>query len=734
MPTSRKDGRRLTGYIADANPVIDTDQEVPTVHGEDNNNEADHEQEEEEVDDTSSELSVPDAEIDFDMVYALYTFAATVEGQASIVKGDALTLLDDTNSYWWLVKVLKTAEIGYIPAEIIETPFERLARLNSHRNAQLTRPSSTDITIKITRTPSKQQRRVTLSRAVQFQSQIMFNYSDDEEEYQVEYDHWQMDRHEDESDGEESTSTLASDIDEDPYHFYHKEQDEDEYPVFDSPVNEEFDSHLTPLKDTADNNNTKLKIYAGHHFEEYKEFNINTHTTTTELIETAIDAFDIYDVDERDYYLGVQSMSGDDYTMIPTDRPLDIYQSLTNNTPMPNLKRAKRISLMMSGSSSFMNHDEEVEESARFYLYSKPRRMEDDGEIQVKVSLESSHHKLIKIPPTTPVIHATSFLLERFHVLDGVAVGSDRDSLNMGSQDVITYQLYLYDDKKEYALPSSATLSEVLGNQMPPIQYRRHSNLNRLSISISINPPHENETYFILRPIQKAIKQELKPTHQEEEEEKEEEETHVSNENPVHHRAIRHDTPMPRREHASTPEPIADKPPQITFTSESPIDFGFDSPTPQDIQQEQQEQQPDSITEITPKVIHQQEQSDSTSEITPKVTHQQEQPVLTTTTTPTPKVIQQEQSIPATTEAHNDIQQQTAVKRPESTIYHHDFGMRDLMILIREKSRPNQPKPRKSTIGDLRGEITHVFKDTHGRLDQLEKELDDILAIAINMP
>lgn len=74
-------------------------------------------------DDDESEgsvLSVPDPNIDFDLVYALHTFAATVEGQASVVKGDALTLLDDSNSYWWLVKVLKTSEVGYIPAENIE--------------------------------------------------------------------------------------------------------------------------------------------------------------------------------------------------------------------------------------------------------------------------------------------------------------------------------------------------------------------------------------------------------------------------------------------------------------------------------------------------------------------------------------------------------------------------------------------------------------------------------------
>jgi hypothetical protein len=88
-------------------------------------------------DDRSSSLSIPNESIDFDLVYSLHSFAATVEGQASVVKGDSLFLMDDTNSYWWLVRVLKTQDVGYIPAENIETPFERLARLNKHRNVDV---------------------------------------------------------------------------------------------------------------------------------------------------------------------------------------------------------------------------------------------------------------------------------------------------------------------------------------------------------------------------------------------------------------------------------------------------------------------------------------------------------------------------------------------------------------------------------------------------------------------
>ncbi|CAJ0754555.1 22727_t:CDS:2, partial [Entrophospora sp. SA101] len=69
---------------------------------------------------SSSSSSIIDEDIDFDLVYSMHTFEATVEGQASVEKGDSLTLLDDSNIYWWLVKLTKNGKTGYIPAEIIE--------------------------------------------------------------------------------------------------------------------------------------------------------------------------------------------------------------------------------------------------------------------------------------------------------------------------------------------------------------------------------------------------------------------------------------------------------------------------------------------------------------------------------------------------------------------------------------------------------------------------------------
>jgi hypothetical protein len=118
----------------DARDMYNSDEEHSVLE---DDSDGEEREEEYEDDDRSSELSIPNESIDFDLVYALHSFAATVEGQANVVKGDSLFLMDDSNSYWWLVRVLKTQEVGYIPAENIETPFERLARLNKHRNVDV---------------------------------------------------------------------------------------------------------------------------------------------------------------------------------------------------------------------------------------------------------------------------------------------------------------------------------------------------------------------------------------------------------------------------------------------------------------------------------------------------------------------------------------------------------------------------------------------------------------------
>ncbi|KXT01548.1 hypothetical protein AC578_6361 [Pseudocercospora eumusae] len=132
-----------------------------------------------------------DAEdIDFEFVYALHTFVATVEGQANATKGDTMVLLDDSNSYWWLVRVVKDSSIGYLPAEHIETPTERLARLNKHRNIDLSATMLSDNSEK-SRNPLKKAMRRRNAKTVQFAAPTYveasdYEYSTDDEEQMIE--------------------------------------------------------------------------------------------------------------------------------------------------------------------------------------------------------------------------------------------------------------------------------------------------------------------------------------------------------------------------------------------------------------------------------------------------------------------------------------------------------------------------------------------------------------------
>ncbi|KAK4631941.1 Tip elongation aberrant protein Tea4 [Fulvia fulva] len=128
-------------------------------------------------------------DIDFEFVYALHTFVATVEGQANATKGDTMVLLDDSNSYWWLVRVVKDSSIGYLPAEHIETPTERLARLNKHRNIDLSATMLSDNSEK-SRNPLKKAMRRRNAKTVQFAAPTYveasdYDYDTEDEEAQM---------------------------------------------------------------------------------------------------------------------------------------------------------------------------------------------------------------------------------------------------------------------------------------------------------------------------------------------------------------------------------------------------------------------------------------------------------------------------------------------------------------------------------------------------------------------
>lgn len=77
----------------------------------------------------------------------------------------------------WLVRVVKDNSIGYLPAEHIETPTERLARLNKHRNIDLSATMLGD-TAEKTKNPLKKAMRRRNAKTVQFAQPQYFEPSD----------------------------------------------------------------------------------------------------------------------------------------------------------------------------------------------------------------------------------------------------------------------------------------------------------------------------------------------------------------------------------------------------------------------------------------------------------------------------------------------------------------------------------------------------------------------------
>ncbi|KAI9794104.1 MAG: hypothetical protein M1833_000469 [Piccolia ochrophora] len=149
-------------------------------------------------------------DIDFEFVYALHTFVATVEGQANATKGDTMVLLDDSNSYWWLVRVVKDSSIGYLPAEHIETPTERLARLNKHRNIDLSQTMLGDNPEK-SKNPLKKAMRRRNAKTVQFTAPTYVEASENEYSTEDGEHDGDVDGHEEEA----AEATAGSQVDQD---------------------------------------------------------------------------------------------------------------------------------------------------------------------------------------------------------------------------------------------------------------------------------------------------------------------------------------------------------------------------------------------------------------------------------------------------------------------------------------------------------------------------------------
>ena len=83
--------------------------------------------------------SSPPKELDPTKLYALYDFSGPDPSHLPLLKNESVLLLNDSDSYWWLVRKVDNNRIGFAPAEILETYTERLARLNCWKNEILER-------------------------------------------------------------------------------------------------------------------------------------------------------------------------------------------------------------------------------------------------------------------------------------------------------------------------------------------------------------------------------------------------------------------------------------------------------------------------------------------------------------------------------------------------------------------------------------------------------------------
>ncbi|OBZ85910.1 hypothetical protein A0J61_06041, partial [Choanephora cucurbitarum] len=421
----------------------DEDSTTPSQHliedeeeDEEEEDEEEDEEDEEDGSDFTSSPSIPDENINFDLVYTLHTFEATVDGQASVKKGDALTLLDDSNSYWWLIRDLKTSEVGYIPAENIETPFERLARLNKHRNVELT--SLEQAIHYIDKVPEKavlKKKKVLLSTSLDVQLQVLFTGENDDDIEDETYETWREEMLDDEDNVHDDDDDKNDSQENDVQPVTAANPKDDKLPIkqqIDNKINSTNDqsnskalplignevdqnqespqevtinNHAGPTRQSAreDSANSKvLRVYAGNVDvgASYYSVRVTETTSVDELLTSAMEKFHISQLETQqgrhfgkhsciEYYLTVKTRDGDEMILDPQDRPYAIHESLTAHltTPMPSLTQLRQFA---SGNDYVKRKKKRVSSEfyLQFFMHKRIKRVNDkSGQIHIKVSL-----------------------------------------------------------------------------------------------------------------------------------------------------------------------------------------------------------------------------------------------------------------------------------------------------------------------------------------------------------
>lgn len=99
--------------------------------------EDDDDDDDDEMNEDEFQPLAPPEEIDPSKLYALYPFQGPDPSHCQLFQDQSCVLLNDQDSYWWLVKRCNDGKIGFAPAEILETFPERLARLNCWKNENM---------------------------------------------------------------------------------------------------------------------------------------------------------------------------------------------------------------------------------------------------------------------------------------------------------------------------------------------------------------------------------------------------------------------------------------------------------------------------------------------------------------------------------------------------------------------------------------------------------------------
>ncbi|KAG2173794.1 hypothetical protein INT43_005214 [Umbelopsis isabellina] len=604
----------------------------------------------------TSSPSIPDENIDFDSVYALHAFVATVEGQVNARKGDALLLMEDENTYWWLVEVLHTGEIGYIPAENIETPYERLARLNKHRNIDNTIPlkDGTDIfhpaSAGTRRYPKNLFVEFGPSEVIEFEPETEEEMSDEQED---EYEWEDMDNdtryyEEEYDDRYERAYNNYDDIEELQDHIEHQPEkvrnllherikdrqleekrrneiyqaineshdssaldsiesesvsssDEDEIEMLN--INERISSEdrvvmhniskpkppvrlvesrtscssleITEVNPTSQTTTkivkrevlprskskdsimschtqlTVLRVFAGNIKQGtgFKTVMVNANTTAQELVKQAMVKFHIEDLDgetaHSEYYATVKGIDGHESTLDPEDKPLSIFQTLTNHltTPMPSLEHIKRLSntqqayVMRLG---VMEKDKSYQPIAshfgedsviRFYLHKRMKRASDRIEqVYIKISLfldspvpnlgsvgktsgflssrkkkytatmaEDANRvdKIICVNMKDLVSEVIYIALDKFHITNGVPDGP-KDSGYI-PEDLVRYRLLVQNSGSEIELNYRETMRTVMECYRMSNEQDGHLTFILRKAGVPVKSPAEPKKYASLR-------------------------------------------------------------------------------------------------------------------------------------------------------------------------------------------------------------------------------------------